>query len=145
MSVDEKSLRAALRPLGRTTEGVRKKLIALGAKGVPENPDSCSIAEYLKTTFPNEARISVDANDIMVNGASVPTPAGAKGFICAYDDWQYPELIKHEDCSGIKVEQSTSWDDAEVFEVVCGCGRLVHALYDKAAASTYARRARRAF
>lgn len=147
MSIDDKTLAAALRPLGRTTEGVRKKLIAAGAKGRPEQPQSCSIAEYLKAKFPREAeRISVDANEITVNGASVFTGSGLKSFICAYDDWAYPELIKHTDeCSGIEVVGETDWEGGELLEVLCGCGGLIKTFYDKAEASTYARRARRSY
>ena len=127
MSVEEKEVRAALRPLGRTVNGVRKKLRTLGITGVPEEPSFCVVAEYLQQRFPEE-EVLVMGSSVTVNGASVIPSSGVQDFIGDFDETTFPELIRHRDtCRGVQLEQEVDEDTDEGydFEVACTCRRVV--------------------
>ena len=124
MSIDDKELRAALRPLGRTVNGVRKKLQTLGITGVPEEPTFCVVAEYLARQFPVE-EVLVTGGTITVNGACVTPGMGVQDFIGNFDDAVYPELIRHKDaCTGVVLTQETDEDGEYDIEVSCSCMRV---------------------
>lgn len=144
MTIDEKTLAKTLRGLGRTGEGVRRKLVAADAKGNPEHVSSCSIAVYLAAKFPDE-EVFVTAEEITVNGASVTTPEGALDFITAFDAGRYPELVSHPDtCKAVRVEETRFGHGYVEYEAICNCETIRVSFSEKAEASAYARRARRA-
>lgn len=86
----------ALAKLGKTQSQIRASLKRRRIKGVPSNPISCPIAQYLHRALGHDGTAEVRTKVVIFSDQSpwvdVPLPRLIQRFIANFDDDKYPEL-----------------------------------------------------
>lgn len=82
-----------------TADEIRAYFNSIGVKGLTCNSSKCPIASFISEQ--SDEQVLVEPHHIVRASGSewktmVPTTEAMQDFICAFDDWCYPELI-HED------------------------------------------------
>lgn len=85
---------ALLRALGETKEAVAASLLAAGAKGVPQNPCNCPLANYLALHDVRTAAVYMGVARVFVGGFwdLLSLPRAVERFRAAFDGGDFAEL-----------------------------------------------------
>jgi len=84
---------APLAVLGRTQQAIARKLRIMGVTGNKGSETSCPLANVLKSAYPG-LKCKVSGDTMEVDGAEVALPEEFTNFVHAFDQGDYPALIR---------------------------------------------------
>jgi hypothetical protein len=108
--------------LGTSRTEVARTLRSLGVRAVPNDPQDCAVAVYLRAVMGADRRIrsfAVQSGDVKVlvdepkwfrlpNVVRVLLPAPVRDFIAAFDGRVYPDLVLRDRASSSMPESPVS-------------------------------------
>ena len=89
--VSEEAILERLAALGDSPDDIARSLEARGITGVPEDPECCVLANYLKAEF--EAPYAYVGGCVRVWETEVTLPGKCEKFIDEFDTEEYPKLL----------------------------------------------------
>lgn len=99
----ELGLRDALEALGTTADAVARNLVAMGFKGVREEPCKCPVAKYLLGVIEGIDGVNVDMDDALIgrgeDSQSVKLPRPVRYFIGDFDSGGMYRQLEAPDAS----------------------------------------------